>query len=113
MNVYLKNKIIVKNVKIIKSSLKQIIGLMFSKQKNIIFEFKKEKKELIHMFFVFYPIDLIFLNKNKKIIELKQNLKPFTIYKSKNKAKYILELKKNTIKNNNIKIDDKISFKKQ
>ncbi len=110
MDVYIKNKITIKNVKIVKSTLKQAVGLMFSKQKNVVFEFKKEKKELIHMFFVFYPIDLIFLNKNKKIVELKQNLKPFTFYKSKNKAKYILELKNNTIRNDKIKINDKISF---
>ena len=36
MNVYIENKTIIKNVKIVKSALKQIIGLMFSKQKNII-----------------------------------------------------------------------------
>jgi len=113
MDICIKNKIIVPNIKIIKSPLKQAIGLMFSKQKNIIFEFKKEKKELIHMFFVFYPIDLVFLNKNKKVVELKQNLKPFKTYKSKNKAKYILELRKNTIKNNKIKVNNNISFKKQ
>ena len=71
MDICIKNKIVVPNTKIIKAPLKQAIGLMFSKQKNIIFEFKKEKKELIHMFFVFYPIDLIFLNKSKKVVELK------------------------------------------
>ena len=113
MNIYIKNKIIVPNIKIIKSSLRQAIGLMFSKQKNVIFEFKKEKKELIHMFFVFYPIDLVFLNKNKKVVELKPNLKPFRTYKPKNKAKYVLELKKNTIRSNKIKVNDNISFEKQ
>ncbi len=110
MDLRIKNKIIIKDVKLIKSVLKQIIGLRFSKQKNLVFKFKKEKKEIIDMLFVFYSIDLVFLNKNKKVIELKQNLMPFTIYNPKSKAKYILELKNNTIKENNIKLDNKISF---
>ncbi len=105
-----KNKILAKDSKLIKSVLKQIIGLRFSKQKNLVFEFKKEKKEIIDMLFVFYPIDLILLDKNKKVIELKQNLNPFTIYNPKNKTKYILELKKGTIKDNKIKLGDKLFF---
>ena len=71
---------------------------------------KKEKREIIDMFFVFYPIDLIFLNKDKKVVELKNNLKPFAIYNPKNNAKYILELKNGFIKKHKIKLNDKISF---
>jgi len=62
------------------------------------------------MFFVFYPIDVIFLDKNKIIVEIKENFKPFTFYTPKNKAKYIIELKNNTIKETNTKIGDIISF---
>ena len=110
INILYKGKIIAKNSRVLKTPISQAIGLMFSRQKNLIFNFKKEKKDIIHMFFVFYPIDLIFLDKKKQIIELKQNLKPFKIYKQKNKAKYLLELKNNTIKDNKIKINGKISF---
>ncbi len=128
MQIKIKNKIIAKDAKLCKSFLSQIKGLMFSRQKDIIFEFEKhrkskafpgfgnflkfpkEKKEIIHMFFVFYPIDIILLNKNKKVVELKQNLIPFSIYHPKNKAKYIIELKKGTIKDNKIKLKDKLSF---
>ena len=46
------------------------------------------------MFFVFYPIDILFLNKNKEIVEIKQNLKPFAFYTPKSKAKYIIEMPK-------------------
>ena len=62
------------------------------------------------MFFVFYPIDLIFLNKNKEVVELKRNLRPFSIYSPKKKTKYILELKKGSIKNNKVRLKDKLSF---
>ena len=113
MNIKKNGKIIADNAKILKSSFKHALGLMFSKQKNLIFEFRKEMKNPIHMLFVFYPIDLVFLNKNKRVIELKKSLKPFEIYNTKKEAKYLLELKNDTIKKENIKINDKISFSKQ
>ena len=47
------------------------------------------------MFFVFFPINVLFLDKNKQIIEIKKNFRPFTTYKSKNKANYVVEISKN------------------
>ncbi len=84
----------IKAAKLCRSVLSKTIGLMFSKKKIIVLEFKKEKIIPLHMFFVFYPIDVLFLDKNKKIIEIKRNFKPFTLYTSKNKAKYVVEMPK-------------------
>jgi len=44
------------------------------------------------MFFVFYPIDVLLLNKHKEIVEIKKNFKPFTFWTSKEKGKYVVEL---------------------
>ena len=44
------------------------------------------------MFFVFYPIDVLLLNRKKEIVEIRRNFKPFTFWKSKEKGKYVLEL---------------------
>jgi len=90
--------------------IKQFVGLRFKKQTNLIFEFKKEKKITMDMFFVFYSIDIIFLNKEKKVIELKPNFKPFEIYSTKNKVKYAVELKEGFIKENNIRLKDRLDF---
>jgi uncharacterized membrane protein (UPF0127 family) len=103
-------KIIAKDAILISSFIRQMIGLRFSKQKNLIFDFKKEKKEVIDMFFVCYPIDLIFLDKDKKVIELKRNFRPFEFYKNKKPARYMIELKNNSIKEKSIVIGDKIEF---
>ena len=65
MKIRLNKKIIATNAKQVKNIFSQAIGLRFSKQKNLIFDFKEERKEIIDMFFVFYPIDIVFLNKNK------------------------------------------------
>ena len=62
------------------------------------------------MFFVFYPIDVLFLDKNKKVVEVKENFRPFEFYTPKNKAKYVIELEKNTIKSSKTKVGNKINF---
>lgn len=51
------------------------IGLMFScrkKAKALIFDLKKEVKMRIHSLFVFYPFFAIWLDENKKIIDIKK-----------------------------------------
>jgi len=83
---------------------------MFSKKKTLIFIFGKEKIIPLHMLFVFFPIDVLFLDKNKKVVEIKENLRPFSFYTPKNKAKYIIELPFNTIKNSGTRAGDKIGF---
>jgi len=94
-----------------KSPVSKAIGLMFSMNpKNLIFIFKKEKIVPLHMFFVIFPIDVLFLDKNKKVVDLKENFRPFTFYTPKAKAKYVIELPKETIKKTNTRINDKIFF---
>ena len=99
------------NAKLCKSIFSKARGLMFAKKpKALIFIFKKEKIVPLHMFFVFYPIDALFLNRNKEIIEIKESLMPFEFYTPKNKAMYTIELPESTIKKTKTNIGDKISF---
>ena len=84
---------------------------MFSKPQSLIFIFKKEKIVPLHMFFVFYPIDVLFLDNNKIVVEKKENFMPFSFYTPKNKALYIIELPKNTTKSSKTKVGNKIDFK--
>ena len=90
-----------------KTPFQQLRGLIFKKIKNdgLLFIFDKERKIDLHMFFVFYTIDIVYLNKNKKVTEIKRNIKPFTPRIKSPKAKYILELKsaKGIQKNETIK----------
>jgi uncharacterized protein len=90
-----RNKIICKDKKILKSILSKAVGLMFHKKITdigYIFVFEKEMRIDLHMFFVFFPIDLLFLDKEKRVIEIKRDFKPFCIYYSKEKAGYVIEL---------------------
>lgn len=70
----------------------QSFGLMFRKKQNLIMEFPRERRVSLHMWFVFFPIDVLVVDKSLEIVEIKRNFKPWTFWKSKNKGKYIIEL---------------------
>jgi len=94
-----------------KSPISKAIGLMFSMNpKNLVFIFKKEKIVPLHMFFVIFPIDVLFLDKNKKVVDLKENFRPFTFYTPKAKAKYVIELPKGVVAKSKTRLNDIISF---
>ena len=109
-----KNTLLANTIRYASNPVQQAIGLMFSKEckhEALIFNFPTERIQSLHMLFVFYPIDVIFLNENKEIVELKENFKPFTAYKSTEKAQYVLELPRNTIKQSQSSVGDNIRFK--
>ena len=125
-----KNRIIGHNYKICDDNISKFIGLMFSKQAKIedfwypensknfpeqqknalIFKFNKEKIISLHMIFVFYPIDVLFLDNNKIVVDIKENFKPFTFYKSRKKTVYVIELPHGIIRKTKTEIGDKVVF---
>lgn len=58
----------------------------------LVFDFDKEQLTPLHMWFVFFPIDVLFLDKNNKVVDIKKNFKPFAYYSPKAKSKYVVEL---------------------
>jgi len=64
---------------------------MFSPRKNLVFVFPDERIVSLHMFFVFFPINVLYLDSGRRVVE-KARLKPFGWYKPKRKAKFVLEL---------------------
>ncbi len=82
-----------RDLEICNTPWKQFRGLMFSKRRNLLFDLKKETRlgASVHMFFVFYPIDIYWLDKNKKLVD-QRRLKPFRIATPKEKAQYIVEI---------------------
>jgi len=101
MKVYNKTtrKQIAKDCKVCSTLFSKTIGLMFKRsvKKPLIFIFPSEKKVSLHMFFVFCQIDVVWLDKNKKVVQIKENLMPFSTVTGKTQAQYILELPKGSI----------------
>jgi uncharacterized membrane protein (UPF0127 family) len=70
---------------------------MFTKesevQKNaLLFEFSTAAEQSLHMFFVFYTIDVLFLDDKKQVVDVREGFRPFTVYNSRRAAKYVVEL---------------------
>jgi uncharacterized protein len=89
--------------------LMQAKGLMFSVKRAAVFHFNKPRKAAIHTWFVFYPIDLLFLDSGMKVIEKKENLRPFSSYSSKKEASHLIELPSNSGKS--VSVGNRIRFK--
>lgn len=63
----------------------------------------------LDMFFVFFPIDVLWLDNNKRIVDMKENLRPFTpMITPRKPARYVIELPRGSIKN--MKLGDEIKF---
>ncbi len=106
-----KNKILKKKKEYCKSVFSQMKGFMFSKpDKALVFIFKKEKIVNLHMFFILHPIDVLWLDKNKKVVKIKENFKPFRIVIADKPAQYIIEMPAGIIAKTKTEVGDSISF---
>ncbi|NIM47132.1 MAG: hypothetical protein GTN40_03170 [Candidatus Aenigmarchaeota archaeon] len=92
--------------------LKRAVGLSFSKKKNMFFHLSYEDKWSLWMFAVRYPIKMIFIDKSKIVIDIKEGKplsfdpKTWRTYKPKKHCKYVLE----TPFNLKVKIGDKLRW---
>ena len=84
------------------------------KNQGMLFKFDEPQAISLWMKNTYIPLDAIYFNKDGKILELNENLKPHSKNSvvSKKPCKYVLEVNGNTIKNKNIKIGDYIKIKK-
>lgn len=108
------NKIIVSKSKVSGSIFFKALGLMFSggiRDFGLVFVFNSEARRSLHNFFVFFPTDILFLDKSRRIVEIKENFKPFTVYIPRKKSQYVVELPKGSAKKASCKAGDIINFK--
>ena len=95
-----KNTVLANSQKVCDSDAEKAAGLMFAsklRDNAIVFRFNKAKKIALHMFFVFQTIDVVLLDEKNKVIELKQNFRPFSFFNSRNSSRLVLELPEGTI----------------
>jgi uncharacterized membrane protein (UPF0127 family) len=111
MKLKIRNKTI--EAEVADNSITHFFGLSFSKKKNLLFKMHYEKRWRLWMFGVKFPLKMIFMNKDKVVVDIKNavpitlDLKTWKIYRPKKPCKYILE----TPHNLDVKIGDKINFK--
>lgn len=113
------------NVKIGKRTIKAKVadnfltrarGLMFKKDikenEGMVFVFKREFFPRFWMFGMRFPIDIIWIDSKKKIVDITSNAKPSLnlgkTYKPKKACKYVLESRKNFSKD--IELGELVDF---
>ena len=107
-----KGTTIAKEHELVKSIAGKAKGLMFCNKvkKPLLFEFENEQNINLHMLFVFCPIDVILIGNDNKVVELKENLKPFMLFNSRRKARYVIELEKGQVKRSRTEEGDILQF---
>ncbi|MBI2664983.1 DUF192 domain-containing protein [Candidatus Woesearchaeota archaeon] len=106
------NKVIAAKSKAAYSLLSRSIGLMFSKPSNsaLIIKFRAEKRISLHMMFVFYPIDVLFVSRNREVVDIKENFRPFERFASRKNALYAIEVPSGTVRESRTKVGHRIEF---
>jgi uncharacterized membrane protein (UPF0127 family) len=110
MKIKLKNSVI--EADLADSFWKRMIGLSLSKRKNMLFIMSCESRWSFWMFLVNYPLKMIFIDKNKVVIDKKEaeplslNPKSWKTYYPSKPCKYILE----TPFDLKINVGDKLQF---
>ncbi|WP_102027453.1 DUF192 domain-containing protein [Salirhabdus sp. Marseille-P4669] len=92
----------------------------FKRFKGLMFRLKPITKEgillipcnSIHMFFMFFSIDVVFLNKDNSVIKIYPYVKPWRVIPPVKGANAAIELPKGTIDTYNITIGDRFIIEK-
>lgn len=108
------------DIEIADTMQKQEIGLMnreyLAPDVGMLFIFAKEEIHNFWMKNTLIPLDIIWINKNKKIIFIKENVQPCKIeqcelFTPNEKAKYVLEINGGLAEEMRFDIGDEINFK--
>jgi uncharacterized membrane protein (UPF0127 family) len=103
---------------IVSSFAARELGLMFRESladdRGMLFIFEEEGSHGFWMKNMRFPLDIIWLNSNKKIVDIKENIFPCgqscEILTPKTKAKYVLEVNAGFVQRNKIKIGELVRF---
>ena len=73
--------------------LSQSIGLMFKSKQNLVMKFSSPRYVSLHNMFVNFPLEILLLDEDMKVIYVKKRFLPWTLFANyKKKAKYCVEL---------------------
>ncbi len=96
------------------SFISRFLGLMFkgSIERGLVLKIPKGRGRHgsgIHMFFMRIPLDVLFLDNEKKVVD-KVHLKPWQIYNPRKPARYVIELHEGILASSNTQIGDELDF---
>lgn len=110
-----RSRVLAKKVRFASTPFQKFRGLMFRRKPDYAMIFQSSVAGRLnlamHMFFVFFPIDAVYLRKSR-VVGIFRNVKPFTPYLSPAKeSDTLVELPAGTISGENVRIGDFLSIK--
>lgn len=111
MHIHVKAKTGAVNAKVAEGNFQKIRGMMFMlKPEPMFFEFTQESvfDSAVHMLFVFFPLDLVFLNSKWEVVGVKRAIPFYPYYAPEKPATYLLELPEGQGKI--FKVGEKVSY---
>ena len=107
-------KVSASDMEFAQSVLSQTLGVMVRENIQsdyaLLFKMRKPKQVSLHMLFVGFPIDVLFLDESKTITKTAQ-LSPWTgRVSSGEKVKYIIEMPDGAISKNDLAVGEQLSF---
>ncbi len=109
-------KVLASKVEFADTFWRRFRGLMFRrnfpKGQTLLFKLAKSGRYGVHMFFVRFPIDLLYLNQDFVVVDIRRELRPWRIHRPKVKASYIVELPAGTISRTRTKLGHKLALRK-
>lgn len=107
-----RKRVLVKEHRIYGSVWLKALGLMFRLRHpgyGVLFPFSRPQRVSIHMLFVFFPLDILWLDGRKRVVALR-TLRPFTFASPEAMASSVLELPAGTIATSRTRKGDRILF---
>lgn len=96
------------------SFMSRFKGLMFKRdiERGMILKLPKTRSRrgsAIHMFFMRFPLDIIFTDSNKTVVDM-ISIEPWKTYTPIVPARYVIEMEKGTINKFKLEIGDELDF---
>jgi uncharacterized membrane protein (UPF0127 family) len=106
------------DIQIADNEFEEELGLMYRKQmdenKGMLFVFPDSRIQTFWMRNTFIPLDMIFVNPDKKIVTIQKNTKVLSdsTYSSTEPAQYVIEVDAGFCDRHNIKVGDKVNWER-
>jgi len=88
---------VAKQVRVAKNFYSRLLGLMFLEKMEDFDGLIIESCNSVHTFFMRFPLDLVFLNKNNEVVKVKRNVFPWRMTFPEFKASKVLEMRASTL----------------
>ena len=105
-----RSTLLISQVQIADTFLLRLRGLLGSKPLNEGEGLVLVGEKSIHTFFMDFPIDVVYVNKNYEIIRVQENMVPYRLGPLVFGSAYVLEMPVETIARTNTKVGDLLKF---